>query len=92
MGLLGLSLLACAVVRSSPAAAAQAVGQGALVNGNGAARAYPIDPDAAPRPHMRAIRTDQQIRIDGRLDEPAWLLADSATRAAETQKYLSSAT
>jgi hypothetical protein len=42
-------------------------------------RTWPIDPETAPRPLMRAVRTDERIRLDGRLDEPTWQLADSAT-------------
>ena len=46
---------------------------------NGTARSYPIDPEAAPRPVLRALEITDAIRIDGRLDEPAWQRADSAT-------------
>jgi hypothetical protein len=42
-------------------------------------RTYPIDPEAAPRPMLRALEITDVIRIDGRLDEPAWQRADSAT-------------
>ena len=40
---------------------------------------FPIDPETAPRPILRAMPITEPIRIDGRLDEPAWLRADSAT-------------
>ncbi|MGH7469615.1 MAG: DUF5916 domain-containing protein [Longimicrobiales bacterium] len=46
---------------------------------NGSATVYPIDPEAAPRPTLRALEITDAIRIDGRLDEPVWLRADSAT-------------
>ena len=42
-------------------------------------RVYPIDPERAPRPTMRAVRTTRPPVIDGRLDEPEWMRADSAT-------------
>lgn len=42
-------------------------------------RVYPIDPERAPRPTMRAVRAPKAPVIDGRLDEPEWALADSAT-------------
>ncbi len=50
----------------------------AQVGGNGDAR-YPVDPTAMPRPSLAAHRIDSEIRIDGRLDEPAWAEADSST-------------
>ena len=40
---------------------------------------YPIDPEAAPRPVLRALEITETIRIDGRLDEAVWQRADSAT-------------
>ncbi|MBA3338825.1 MAG: carbohydrate binding family 9 domain-containing protein, partial [Geodermatophilaceae bacterium] len=42
-------------------------------------RVYPVDPERAPRPTMRAVRTTRPPVIDGRPDEPEWLRADSAT-------------
>ena len=48
-------------------------------------RSYPIDPLTAPRPSMRAVRTASPIVIDGRLDEPAWDLADVATDFVQSQ-------
>ncbi len=38
-----------------------------------------IDPVAYPRPSMEAVRIHDEIVIDGFLDEPAWMLADSIT-------------
>jgi len=68
-------LLLAVSFTAAPAGAFQAGG-----NGDGVAvRSYPIDPETEPRPLLRAIRTDAPIRLDGRLDEAVWLLADSAT-------------
>jgi len=39
----------------------------------------PIDPNAAPRPTIRAAFTTATIAIDGVLDEPDWQQADSTT-------------
>ncbi len=39
----------------------------------------PVNPEHVPRPMLSALRIAEPIRIDGRLDEPAWLRADSAT-------------
>lgn len=47
-------------------------------SGNGGA-VRAVNPDSVPRPAMRAVLTDQPIRIDGILDEAAWATADSAT-------------
>ena len=33
---------------------------------------YPIDPYEAPRPSLEALAVDEEIIIDGRLDEGAW--------------------
>lgn len=44
-----------------------------------AARAYPIDVEAAPRPVSRAVRTPRAPSIDGRLDEAEWQLAEPLT-------------
>jgi len=38
-----------------------------------------VDPTAVPRPTLSAHPTSAEIRIDGRLDEAAWLQADSST-------------
>ncbi|MFH1765598.1 MAG: DUF5916 domain-containing protein [Gemmatimonadota bacterium] len=40
----------------------------------------PMDPEAAPRPSARAVRTDLTISIDGVLDEAAWESAEPITR------------
>ena len=45
----------------------------------GAAAEGPIDPNATPRPVLRAFATDEEIILDGRLDEEAWAAADSTT-------------
>ena len=39
-------------------------------------RSYPLDPEAAPRPSARAVRTPKAIVVDARLDEPEWQLAE----------------
>jgi hypothetical protein len=70
------TLLACACTGLPAAAHAMQAGG----NGNGStARTYPVDPETAPRPELRALRVEQPIRVDAVLDEPAWQLADSAT-------------
>jgi hypothetical protein len=51
---------------------AQEVGGGGV-----SASSFPIDPEAAPRPTARAIRTHQSVIIDGVLDEAAWEAGDS---------------
>ena len=66
-------LLVCALAVSAAPAAAQGNG-----NDGSAERRYPIDPETEPRPALRAFRMEEPIRIDGRLDEAVWLLADSA--------------
>ena len=33
---------------------------------------FPVDPELAPRPELQAVRTDEPIEIDGRMDEAAW--------------------
>jgi hypothetical protein len=38
-----------------------------------------VDPASLPRPVLRALRVTDPIRIDGRLDEPIWMRADSAS-------------
>lgn len=36
---------------------------------------FPVDPEVAPRPELRAVRTSTPIVIDGRMDEAAWASA-----------------
>ena len=38
-----------------------------------------IDPATFPRPSMQAVRITDEIVIDGFIDEPAWMLADSVS-------------
>jgi hypothetical protein len=56
------------------ASGAKVAAQADSTAGNGPAY---VDPETAPRPMMRATRITQPIVIDGRIDEPAWLDADS---------------
>ncbi|MCH7474808.1 MAG: carbohydrate binding family 9 domain-containing protein [Gemmatimonadetes bacterium] len=37
----------------------------------------PVDPEAVPRPSLRALRIDTPIDLNGTLDEAIWLRADS---------------
>lgn len=43
------------------------------------ARQYPIDPERAPRPTMRAVRAARPPVIDGHVEDVEWAGADSAT-------------
>ncbi len=43
------------------------------------ARRYPVDPERAPRPSMRAVRALRAPVIDGVVDDAEWSAADSAT-------------
>jgi len=65
------------------AVAALALGAGTASAQNGPRNGgpYPVDPTAVPRPSLAAHRTDAEIRVDGRLDEAAWLQADSSSSA-----------
>jgi uncharacterized protein DUF5916/cellulose/xylan binding protein with CBM9 domain len=47
--------------------------------GSEAASAVPIDPEAAPRPTLAAVRAIGPITMDGVLDEAAWFEATPAT-------------
>src|SRR5687767_13548251 len=69
-----LALAAAAALAPSPAAAQAADGEPA-----DARRAYPVDPERAARPSMRAVRTPRPPRVDGSLDDAEWALADSAS-------------
>ena len=44
-----------------------------------AGRLYPIDPERAPRPTMRAARALRAPVIDGNIEDAEWARADSAT-------------
>ncbi|MGH9670219.1 MAG: DUF5916 domain-containing protein [Terriglobales bacterium] len=50
----------------------------ALLGANTAAQ-NPPPPAGAPPPRLRALRVSETIKIDGRLDEPAWARAEVAT-------------
>src|SRR6185503_19566770 len=43
-----------------------------------------VNPETLPRPSLTAIRVDQPITLDGRLDEPAWSSAPAATSFIQT--------
>ena len=47
-------------------------------------RSYPIDPDAAPRPVLRAVRVSESIRIDGVMSESSWARAEVATKFVQS--------
>jgi hypothetical protein len=46
---------------------------------NGGVRRWPIDVEEAPRPEVSAVRIEQPIVVDGRLDEEAWKKASPIT-------------
>lgn len=75
----GIALGALLVVLSSGLSAhtlfAQAGGQGSEVPAS-----VPTDPEAFPRPSMRAVRTGGPIRIDGIMNEEAWSSSDSVSQ------------
>lgn len=48
------------------------------------ARDYPIDPDAAPRPVLHALRVNERITIDGVHSEGAWVRAELASKFVQT--------
>jgi hypothetical protein len=68
-----LALVATAVVPDGVQAQLPSDGSAAA-----AGRTYPIDPETAPRPMLRAARAARPPSVDGRLDEAAWAAADSA--------------
>ena len=75
-----LALTALATLALAAPAHAQARTQTRARDGSGnGGGPYPVDPTAIPRPSLRAYRVAQEIRVDGRLDESAWLQADSTT-------------
>ena len=47
--------------------------------GQDSSMAVPIDPEAAARPTLRALRAAGPITIDGRLEESSWANAEPAT-------------
>jgi hypothetical protein len=53
-------------------------------NGDAAGVAVRIDPEAAPRPRLEALATQEPIEIDGRLDESVWQRADSTAAFTQT--------
>ena len=44
----------------------------------GATAVARVDAETAPRPSLHAFRMGAEITVDGLLDEPVWLRADSA--------------
>ena len=46
---------------------------------SGAAEAAPLDPEAMPRPSLQAVRIDEAVTLDGRLDEAIWSTAPTAS-------------
>ncbi len=46
---------------------------------------WPIDPETAPRPVARAIKTSGPIKVDGVLDEAAWADANPITEFVQSQ-------
>ena len=72
------ALLVASLAVASPNlfAYAQAIGQESI---NTTYDAYPVDPYTAIRPNLRALGTDDDIEIDGRLNEAAWSRADSTS-------------
>lgn len=77
-----VQLVSILVLLPAALRAQQAPGAG-LADPHGAAvaipRVYPIDPERAPRPAMRAVRTARPPVIDGLIDEAEWAGADSAS-------------
>jgi len=68
------TMLLCLTV---PTAARAQQGLQSLSRDSVAPAATAIDPDAAPRPTIRAFRTSAPLVIDGKLAEPSWHNADS---------------
>lgn len=74
------SLLVAAASFIALSASSAASAQEALTPPNvPAPRKYPLDPETAPRPTTRAVRTSERIEIDGRIDEAAWAAAEPLT-------------
>jgi hypothetical protein len=74
LAMLAAAMLAAAMLAPSPAEA-----QGGDAAPVVPARAYPIDPETAARPSMRAVRPPRPPRRAGALDEAEWARADSAS-------------
>ena len=75
--LFAILLLACC---PALAVARQATVQGELPqSGTPSSRVYPVDPDRAPRPMMRAVRATRAPVIDGDVSDAEWSGADSVT-------------
>jgi hypothetical protein len=79
------ALARCALLLLMLGAAEPMLAQDVLVapartpEGAGTPRAYPIDPERAARPSMRAVRTERPPVIDGLVTDAEWMAADSAT-------------
>ncbi len=67
----GCSAVVLAVVSAAPALAQDALDVQPGV--------YPVDPYSEPRLSLRALAIEEEIEIDGRLDEAAWSRADSTS-------------
>ena len=65
----GCVIAVLALLAASPSMAQDAI--------DAAHATFPVDPYTAPRPTLRALSIDEEITIDGRLDEAAWGRADS---------------
>ena len=71
---------AAAITLAAPLeSVAQIRSDGGSVSRSVAGGPYPIDPEAAPRPTLRAARANGRIVIDGVIDDPAWEDAQIAT-------------
>ncbi len=55
------------------------------VNKQNDSGAYPIEVETAPRPEALARRTEEDIVIDGNLDEPAWAEAPAISDFIQSQ-------
>ena len=47
-----------------------------------------IDPISFPRPSIKAYRINEEITVDGYLNEPGWMLADSITQFYQSKPYV----
>ena len=64
--------------------AAPATAQERGVSAVPAGAAWPVDPEALPRPRLTAVRLSGSLTIDGRLDEAAWSAAVPATGVVQS--------